>query len=70
MRYMFDKYGPHSVRDVANWCVWTMNSKLPFPENGTFDRDCLNHLRNVLEEKGSTYIEEMMERSQIGGPTP
>ena len=48
-RYMFDKYGPDSVRDVANWCVWTMNSKLPFPENGTFDRDCLNHLRKVLE---------------------
>ena len=23
--------------------------KLPFPENGTFDRDCLNHLRKVLE---------------------
>ena len=44
-RYMFDKYGPDSVRDVANWCVWSMNSKLPFPENGTFDRDCLNHLR-------------------------
>ena len=52
VRYMFDKYGPDSVRDVANWCVWTMNSKLPFPENGTFDRDCLNHLRKVLEEKG------------------
>ena len=51
-RYMFNKYGPDSVRDVANWCVWTMNSRLPFPENGTFDRDCLNHLRKVLEEKG------------------
>ena len=49
---MFDKYGPDSVRDIANWCVWTMNSRLPFPENGTFDRDCLNHLRKVLEEKG------------------
>ena len=51
-RYMFDKYGPDSVRDVANWCGWTMKSKLPFPENGTFDRDCLNHRRKVLEEKG------------------
>ena len=50
VRYMFDKYGPDSVRDVANWCVWTMNSKLPFPENGTFDWDCLNHLRKVLVE--------------------
>ena len=35
-RYMFDKYGPDSVRDVANGCEWTMNSKFPFPENGTF----------------------------------
>ena len=51
-RYMFDKYGPDSVRDIANWCEWTMNGKLPFPENGTFDRDCLNHLRKMLEEKG------------------
>ena len=50
-RYMFDKYGPDSVRDVANWCIWTTNSRLPFPENGTFDCDCWNHLRKVLEEK-------------------
>jgi len=32
-RYRFDKCGPDSVRDVANWCVWTMNTKLAFPEN-------------------------------------
>jgi len=50
-RIMFDKYGPDAVRDVGEWCNWTKNSRLPFPENVTFYHDCLDNLRKVLEVK-------------------
>ena len=43
--HMFDKFDPDSVSDVEKWCEWTMDSKHGFPENGTFDRDCLENLR-------------------------
>ena len=59
-RIMFDKYGPDAVKDMEKWCSWTKNSRLPFPENGTFDHECLDILRKVLEMKNREKMPRSM----------
>ena len=47
---------------------------MPFPENGTFDRDCLNHLRKVLEgneeDQRGALKEELVVQTQCRERAP